>query len=343
MRRQSKIILVRLLAVAVPSLLGLLVISLTLIQQDRLVVEPPGEGGGSSPSLRLQTPRIYLEEPNHELTGHRYLYDETLGWKNIPNWSATTFSRRLTINSRGLRDRECDLAKPEGVVRVLVLGDSFVWGYGVSDEEVFTERLESKLIANGAKVEVLNTGVSGWGTDQQLLFLERDGFDYEPDVVVLAFFIYNDPGNNRESVQYGLHKPLFADTNLTLTNVPVPEPGDEAENRTFAGDPLKLTAAILSRMAEGCRERNARFLIMKFGHYMFHEDQRGDLVDRKFRELVEPLPHTELFDLDAEFRRLGIPAEKLKAGYYSHWDADGHQLVADALERRLRHDGLLPE
>lgn len=343
MRKESKIILVRVVAVAVPTLLGLLAIALLLMKQDRLVVEPADEAGDGTPSLRLQEPRIYVEEPNHELTGHRYLYDETLGWKNIPDWSATTFNRTLTINSKGLRDREYDLAKPEGVFRILVLGDSFTWGYGVSDEEIFTERLESKLVEDGAKVEILNAGVSGWGTDQQLLFLEREGFKYEPDLVVLAFFIYNDPGNIRESAQYGLQKPLFADTNLTLTNVPVPKPGVETEKRLFEGDPLKLAAAVISRMAQGCREHDTRFLIMKFGHYMFYEDQRGDLVDRKFRELVEPIPHADFFDLDAEFRRLEITAEKLKAGYYTHWDAEGHQLVADAMERRLGEEGFFSQ
>ncbi len=339
MRRNTKVLLVRTVAVAIPTVLGLLAIGVLLFRQDRLTIEDGGDG--ALPSLRIQEPRIYLEEPGHELTGHRYLYDETLGWRNIPNWSATTYDRTLTINSRGLRDRERDLAKPEGMFRILVLGDSFTWGYGVSDEEIFTGRLEAGLRSNGRDVEVLNAGVSGWGTDQELLYLESEGLRYSPDLVVLAFFLYNDPDNIRHSVQYGLQKPLFADTNLTLVNVPVPKPGVAAEARQFDGNPLDLATALIARMAKRCREHNARFLVMKFGAYVFYEDQPGDLVDRKFRELIEPLQGVEYFDLDAAFRRLGIPVAKLKAGHSSHWDAEGHQLVADALAGRLAESGML--
>ncbi|MBT6157697.1 MAG: hypothetical protein HOL01_22490 [Planctomycetaceae bacterium] len=68
---------------------------------------------------------IYLQEPGYERTGHRYLYDSELGWRNIPNWKAKTNGKKLTINSRGLRDREYTYVKPSGVRRILVLGDSF--------------------------------------------------------------------------------------------------------------------------------------------------------------------------------------------------------------------------
>ncbi len=340
MRREAKVLLVRVVAVAAPLVIGALLIGGLLMRQNRLVIEQDAAVGGL-PTIRLQEPKIYLEEPGHELTGHRYLYDEILGWRNIPGWSAATHERRLTINSLGMRDREYERDKPEGVFRILVLGDSFAWGYGVSDEEVFTERLEAALVAEGARVEIWNAAVSGWGTDQQLLFLEREGFDYAPDLVALAFFLYNDPDNIRHSVQYGLQKPLFADTNLTLTNVPVPKPGSETEGRMFEGDPLKQSVRLIERMAGGCRERGVRLLVMKFGAYMFYEDQPGDEIDRKFRERVESLPGVDYFDLDAAFRELGVSSDKLKAGHAAHWDAEGHQLASDALRRRLEQGGLL--
>ena len=83
---------------------------------------------------------IHVAEPDYETTGHRYLFDRRLGWRNIPNWEATTENRKLKINSRGLRDREYSLQKPPGTKRILVLGDSYVWGYGVSNEERFLRK-----------------------------------------------------------------------------------------------------------------------------------------------------------------------------------------------------------
>ena len=105
---------------------------------------------------------IYIQEPGHERTGHRYLYDPRLGWRNIPGWEATTNGKKLTINSRGLRDREYALAKPAGVRRVLVLGDSYTWGYGVANDEI----LRSPSIAMcsvrgmGVAVSVMTSAVS---------------------------------------------------------------------------------------------------------------------------------------------------------------------------------------
>ena len=337
----GKLIAFRILAVAIPSALGLAAIAALLVKQQRLVIEP-GDGETARPPIRFQSAPIYLEEPDHEITGQRYLYDETLGWKNIPSWESATFDRKIAINSKGLRDREYPYEKPAGVFRILVLGDSFVWGYGVSNEETFTERLEQALTAEGAAIEVLNAGVSGWGTDQQLLYLESEGFKYSPELVVLAFFLYNDPENILNSRQYGLQKPIFVNTNLQLANVPVPEPGASTEPLTFKGNPLKLAVPLIDRMARECRAHDAKLLVMKFGAYMFSAGQNGDFADRRFRELLEPVTGIARFDLDADLNRRGVTGEQLKAGRHKHWNATGHQWVADALRDNLAKQALLP-
>ena len=105
---------------------------------------------------------IYLV-PNDELdTAHRYLYDKHLGWVNVPRLEATTFGKTLKINSKGLRNtREYDYEKPPGTKRIMVLGDSFAWGYGVSNDDMFTNVLEKQLLESGKRWEVLNSAVSG--------------------------------------------------------------------------------------------------------------------------------------------------------------------------------------
>ena len=132
-----------------------------MVRQEWLIRDE--ETGG----WRFQRPPLYIQEPGHEHTGHKYLYDSQLGWRNIPGWSATTNGQPLTINSKGLRDREYAYERAADVGRILVLGDSYAWGYGVADDEVFTEVLEAKLAADERRWEVINTGVSGWGTDQE--------------------------------------------------------------------------------------------------------------------------------------------------------------------------------
>ena len=131
----------------------------------------------------------------------------------------------MTINSRGLRDREYPYEKPQGVSRVACHrhGRLVRLGYGVADDEVFAEVLERRLREAEGKWEVLNTGVSGWGTDQEYLYLKQEGFRYSPDIVVLALSLVNDPLDAATSRQYGLDKPVFVNTDLMkLANVPVP-------------------------------------------------------------------------------------------------------------------------
>lgn len=96
---------------------------------------------------------------------------------------------KFTTNSKGLRDfREFSYDKPAGTLRVLALGDSHTQGYEVRQEATYSAVLERYLDRHGMQSEVLNTGVSGFSTAEELVYLENEGYRYHPDVVVLGFF-----------------------------------------------------------------------------------------------------------------------------------------------------------
>ena len=100
-------------------------------------------------------------------------------------------------NSHGQRDAERTLGKPDGVRRVLLLGDSVVEGYGLRESETISRQLED-LYADGS-TEVLNFGVSAYCTRAEVELLEIKGLRFDPDVVVLVF-VENDFDNfNREA------------------------------------------------------------------------------------------------------------------------------------------------
>jgi hypothetical protein len=110
------------------------------------------------------------------------------------------------INNQGMRaDRDYAYEKPEGVQRIVCLGDSFTAGYEVEQDETFSAVLERELNARGYRVEVLNAGVSGFSTAEQLLYLERELYRYDPDVVVLSFFA-NDLADNVRTGLFGLEE-----------------------------------------------------------------------------------------------------------------------------------------
>ncbi|RMH35933.1 MAG: hypothetical protein D6690_07585, partial [Nitrospirae bacterium] len=99
-------------------------------------------------------------------------------------------------NNKGFRDFEpYQYEKPKGQIRVLVLGDSHTEGFEVRQDHTFSHLLRKILRLKGLKAQVLNTGVSGFSTAEELVFLEQEGVKYSPDVVVVGFFA-NDFSDN---------------------------------------------------------------------------------------------------------------------------------------------------
>lgn len=96
-------------------------------------------------------------------------------------------------NSHGHRDVEVPLKKPSGVFRILVLGDSFTVGTNVRQEEAYPKALERHLKrVYGSKIEVVNAGVGGWDPLQYAQYYEHYGYRFEPDLILVGFFVGND-------------------------------------------------------------------------------------------------------------------------------------------------------
>lgn len=153
-----------------------------------------------------------------EYTG-RAPYPGAEGW-----WHDEGEPHHVTYNSQGLHDREHSFAKPEGVLRLLIVGDSFVEALEVPSEASFcsllADDLRPCLPAPWKSVEVINFGVSGTGTGQELLKLRHHrAFDYSPDVVVLTVFPGNDLRNNSFPLERLSRKPYFSlvDAKLVLS------------------------------------------------------------------------------------------------------------------------------
>jgi len=91
------------------------------------------------------------------------------------------------IGPQGLRDRAYDIPKPQGVPRILVVGDSVTFGLFVEREEVYTERLESLWAANGPGVEVLNAGVNGYTPYTEWQYYREFLRRFQADLVIVAF------------------------------------------------------------------------------------------------------------------------------------------------------------
>lgn len=117
-----------------------------------------------------------------------YVYSPSYGWRLRPDWKGRTRDgRTVAINARGFRG-PLPASTPGTRQRVLLLGDSITFGTGVDDHETFAAQLAARALG----VEPLNLGVSGYGTDQELLLLEGEGLDLRPAAVVLNVCVGND-------------------------------------------------------------------------------------------------------------------------------------------------------
>ena len=122
-------------------------------------------------------------------------------------------------NAHGLRDRPRSIPKPEGVRRILLLGDSVVEGHGIPESQTIAHQWEA-LYEDG-RTEVLNLGISGYITRSEVELLEVKGLQFDPDVVVLVF-VANDFQNfivealplDTQVVRPNWSKHLFVESHL---------------------------------------------------------------------------------------------------------------------------------
>jgi hypothetical protein len=121
------------------------------------------------------------------------VYSAVYGWELRRGFRGLDLGEIASVNAQGYRGREHPLAKPAGRTRVVMLGDSIAYGAGVKDDETFAALFESR----NPRFDVVNLAVGGYGTDQELIRLEREGLRYGPDAVVLHFCLFSDFADNR--------------------------------------------------------------------------------------------------------------------------------------------------
>ena len=91
------------------------------------------------------------------------------------------------MNDKGWHDRDHSFLKKKGIFRILILGDSVTFGAIVPPQKIYPRVLEKLFQDAGQAVEVISMGYGGWGTDQQLEALKKEGIHYKPDLVICQF------------------------------------------------------------------------------------------------------------------------------------------------------------
>src|SRR5262245_17213209 len=143
--------------------------------------------------------RTFAPQDNFIFGMSVYEADPEADYRLAPNLHVPQGGQMLRTNSLGFRDRDIAERKPDGVVRLVCLGDSMTFGLGLIREEVpYPRQLERFLNERGGspRYEVLNAGISGYGTDQEVATLKTRILRLSPDVVTIGFFPTNDVTDN---------------------------------------------------------------------------------------------------------------------------------------------------
>ncbi len=286
----------------------------------------------------------------------------TLGYANRPDASVRfrnkEFDTQVTINARGLRDRDYPY-EPSGRFRIVVLGDSFAFGWGVNQEDCVTEVLEQRYLQD---TDVLNLSVSGYGTLQELRLFQEEGVKYHPDLV-LVFWFSNDLDERIPEVYF--HNGRMSEVDWLRTRwskrlrlwlmrhsyafTLLRETRNELNRRWF-----KREASI----AEAAVTDEADWRLMREWLIALHDSAQANgatlaivgipdkgqlIVNEPLTSLLREL-QVAYYDLWEAFASL--PDADRRRVYFrvdDHWTAYGHQVVARFVAQYLRAKGFVPE
>ncbi|HVP57036.1 MAG TPA: GDSL-type esterase/lipase family protein [bacterium] len=322
--------------------------------------------------------RLFI--PQHDFHVSTRAWDRECGLRLVPGMKGASispeFNTRVAINSKGLRDKEYPYAKPDGTVRILCLGDSYTFGDGVNADECFAKVLEAKLNADsgqqgnrqgnqqgGRRWEVINAGVPGTGTANELAFFNVEGWRYRPDYVLLCICGGNDFNDNLRSQLYTWENGALTkheaprSTEARVGHVIQRLPGYSLACRSQLGTFLKtrILLAYYSRSGDrrtdparnsAWRERASSLtqellLALRASCAAKHCELVVTVVPQALPEIRQRMVESLILFLKVQgfnyvdlFGRFGsAPIDGSDYYYVSdrHWSAKGHHLAADIL------------
>jgi lysophospholipase L1-like esterase len=324
--------------------------------------------GATEVVLRVAAPVQTFVNPLRSF--HRH--DPELGWTGTPNLKArfrhADFDVLVRSDANGFRDRQTTNAPGPGSPLVLALGDSFTWGWGVENGEVFTDVMQNDL---GRLADVRNCGVNAYGTLQELLLLQRCLTNGLQPRLVIVMLCFNDFYDN---INPAAVRPSLAvdGTNVTLRNHPVAERiegwsgnlvkhshllsaidymfafGKEKRrttelqeqafaHRTVAAGPRAAMAHTLAAFKQTCDRAGARLWFVRI-------PESGEVLSGAHSEAGDTLKTlcdqagVELVELAPEFRAAGDHPQDFYFPHDTHWSAKGHDLAGRTLAGRLRQE-----
>jgi lysophospholipase L1-like esterase len=332
--------------------------------------------GIAEAGLRLFSPQIFPVHPKG-----MYQIDQAVGYVLTPGYQGkiqrAEYEFIFHVNDRGLRTRTSEI-QSDGARRVLLLGDSQAFGFGVSDDETVAVLLENSLNrVHGEDVVVQNAGVPGYGTVDQLNFLRSRIEELRPDLVIVQFLPVNDFDENRapakdrvairdgmlvsknaasedtdvswlKRVQYflkgksHLYRILSDHTGYAMMKAGLLSHMDQLWGEDFSAQDSTITVEALSEIARIAGENGAKSL------FLYTTAQAQIIADgevtqpRSFHVLQEASKRSDALLINT-VPLLHAHPERMQLYYPldGHWTATGHRVISDLLTDTIIKEELL--
>jgi hypothetical protein len=293
----------------------------------------------------------WVERPIYRRSSNPYLRYELIPHSKVNN---------ISINSDGFRGPEYLVPKAKNAFRIIMLGDSETFSYMLAQKDALANQLEALLNKNSSSLyyEVLNFGVEGYNTLQELEQLKTKGLKYHPDLIILNYCL-NDP----EPGEYYFNKTfLMRHTALVryftyrIKKAMIKRERkklklrNEVDHYFYLHQPkyfMHVKEAILE-MADIAKSRGGKLVFVIFPASSLEvKDFKENYPYYPLHTLVKSIMTDDIIfiDLIEEFKRLGMSPQDVSINYIyneSHKNAAALGVAADYIYGILKSQKLIP-
>jgi lysophospholipase L1-like esterase len=284
-----------------------------------------------------------------------YIYSSTKIYGLNPNYETCIWKDVVyKINSVGLRDEiEPDDKKSENVFRILNLGDSVTFGIGVHLKDTYAKKLEKLLNQKGEgklRYEVINAGVPGYRTCQEIVLLKEVGLKYQPDLILIGF-ILNDakplPELPKSILMFASflksysYLYTFVEFKMRHLRARIKKEEDNPDAFPYLKNPKnpgwKQCKDALREFSNICRMNNIKMLLVLIPPYV--SSNRENYPYYQLHQMIEEvcneynIPFLDLLDVNVF---AGVTPESIRiSAIDTHPNSKGHQLIANCIYKYL--------
>jgi hypothetical protein len=258
----------------------------------------------------------------------------------VPNSESLFKLAHFESNSEGWRDRLYSLEKPEGVVRIAVVGDSFTMGSGIEIDDVYHSVLESRLNAEGRepRFEFLSFGVGTYDVRSYTSITKEEVLRYDPDLILIGFcpendYVVHSDFGPRDFIREGSRHPFLRVYSMWVLDLVVNELARAGPAHGSHTDAIENLRPFLTELGDLSKAHGVPIVVAYLSHldrYVDGEALRGAIEESGMR----------FVDAGVKLRSRSYREVSILAPLDVHPNAEANRVFADSIWEFVEAEGL---